>query len=50
MENYEVCWQEFDRNGRIVTKRKAFKSERAFNRFVDKLFAKENFFKVLAYR
>ena len=50
MENYEVCWQEITAKGKIVTKRKAFKNERTFNRFVDKLFEKNGFLKVIAYR
>lgn len=50
METYEVCWQEINASGRIVTKRKAFRNERRFNRFVEKLFEKDGFLKILAFR
>ena len=50
MEMYEVCWQEIARSGKIVTKRKAFKNERKFNRFIEKLFENPSFLKILAFR
>lgn len=50
MDHYEVCWQEFNASGRLVTKRKSFKTERAFNKFVEKLFKKDSFYKIFAYR
>ena len=47
---YEVAWQEFGRNGQLVTKRKGFKTEAAMQRFIDKLYSKDNFYKVLGTR
>ena len=46
---YEICWQEFKKNGEIVTKRKAFKTEQARTRFVEKLVDKNSFYQILAY-
>lgn len=48
--DYEVAWQEFDKHDRLVTKRKAFKTEAAFDRFIERLFEKDNFYKILATR
>ena len=50
MYEFEVCWQEINARGKIVTKRKSFKTEKAFNRFVEKLFEKDGFLQILAYR
>lgn len=51
MEEFkEVTWQEFNRNDRIVTKRKVFKSEQAMDKFIEKLCEKDNFCRILAYR
>lgn len=50
MFDYEVCYQEFNDNGKIVTKRRKFKTARAFNKFMEQLFQKDNFHKILAYR
>lgn len=47
---FEVAWQEINAKGRIVTKRKCFDSEAKLNRFVEKLFQKDNFVQVLGYR
>lgn len=46
----EVVWQEFNKNDRIVTKRKSFKTEEALQKFVEKLYEKENFYMMLAYK
>ena len=46
----EVAWQEFSKSGRIVTKFKEFKTERAMARFIEKLFAKDNFYQIIATR
>ena len=46
----EVAWQEFNKSGRLVTKRKTFKTDAALERFIQKLFEKDNFYGVLATR
>ena len=48
-EDYAVAWQEFDRNDRIVTKRKEFKTEKQLKAFVEKLEQKNNFYQILAF-
>ena len=50
MEMYEVCWQEIKATGLIVTKRKAFKTEKALNKFIEKLFDNDRFYRILATR
>ena len=47
---FEVVWQEFNRRDAVVTKRKAFRTEAALDKFIDKLHEKDNFWQVLAYR
>ena len=46
---FEVAWKEIDRKGRIVSKRKAFASFAARERFVVKLVEKDSFFRIDAY-
>ena len=46
----EVMWREFDRNDRLVTKRKSFKTAEAMRRFIEKLFEKDNFYTIVATR
>ena len=41
---YEVAWQEFDRNDRIVTKRKAFKTEEGRAKFIEQISYKALFY------
>ena len=41
---YEVASQEFDRNDRIVTKRKAFKTEEGRAKFIVRISYKASFF------
>ena len=41
---YEVAWQEFDRNDRIVTKRKAFKTEEGRAKFIERISYKASFY------
>ena len=41
---YEVAWQEFDRNDRIVTKRKAFKPEEGRAKFIERISYKASFY------
>lgn len=47
---FEVAWQEFNKADRLVTKRKAFKTEAAREKFINKLVEKDNFHMILAYR
>lgn len=46
----EVAWQEFNKNDRLVTKRKSFKTAEAMEKFIEKLFEKDNFHTILATR
>lgn len=41
-------WQEFNRNGRIVTKTKEFETLSAMNKFIEKTFEKDNFYQSIA--
>lgn len=50
MNTYEVAWQEIGRNDRVTTKRRAFKTQEALDRFVEKVTEKDNFYRILAYR
>ena len=45
---FEVVWHEIDRKGLIVSKRKAFASSAARERFIGKLAEKDSFFRILA--
>lgn len=47
---YEVAWQEFNKNDRLVTKRKSFKTEAARDKFIEKICEKDNFYMILATR
>gem|GEM_PF-4941340 len=46
MSEYEVCWHEFDRDERLVLKRKLFKSGKERHKFMVKLRAKANFHRI----
>ena len=46
---YAVRWQEFDRNDRVVTKEREFKTAKAREAFIIKLEEKDSFFQILAY-
>lgn len=46
----EIVWQEFNKSGRIVTKRKGFKTTKAAERFLEKLYEKDNFYSIIATR
>ena len=35
--DYEVAWQEFDRNDRLVTKTKSFKTEKGRAKFIERI-------------
>ena len=47
---YEVMWQEITASDKIVTNRKGFGTKAALDKFVEKLFQKDGFLKILAYR
>lgn len=46
----ELVWQEFNKNDRIVTKRKTFKTQEAMQKFIEKVVEKDNFYTILATR
>lgn len=46
----EIIWQEFNKSGRLVVKRKRFANERAMERYIKKLFVKDSFYQLLASR
>lgn len=46
----EIAWQEFNKNDKLVTKRKSFKTDEALERFIEKLTEKDNFYTILAMR
>lgn len=47
---FEVVWQEFNRGGAIVTKRKAFRTKAGLDRFIKRLYEKDNFWQILGTR
>lgn len=47
---YEVVWQEFNRSGALVTKRKAFDTEEKMQKYVERLVEKDNFYTIVATR
>ena len=40
---YEVAWQEFDRNDRLVTKTRTFKTEEGRAKFIERISYKASF-------
>lgn len=47
---FEIAWKEFTKSGRIVIKSKSFDNEVKMNIFIERLFGKENFYEMIAYR
>ena len=47
---FEIAWKEVTKTDRIVVKRKAFKTEAAREKFIEKLFDKDNFLELIAVR
>lgn len=47
---FEIAWKEVSKTDRIVVKRKAFKTEAARERFIEKLFDKDSFLEIMAIR
>ena len=46
----EIVWQEIKKNGEIAEKRRTFKTEKALEKFIDKLVDKDNFYNIFATR
>ena len=50
MEKFKaIAWTEFDRQDRLVTKSREFKTAKALEAFVKKLEQKSNFNEIIAY-
>ena len=47
---YEVAWQEFDRNDRLVTKTRTFKTEEGRAKFIERISYKASFHCIYATR
>ncbi len=47
---YEVAWMEIQKSGKIVTKRKGFKTTEAREKFVERLFEKGNLYHLIGFR
>ncbi len=46
----EISWQEINRKGEIKTKTRTFQTEKAADKFLEKLHQKDSFYRILAYR
>lgn len=46
----ELAWQEINKNDKVVTKRKTFKTSEAMEKFIEKVCEKDNFYKILVTR
>ena len=49
MSEYGIRWVEFNKRNEMVTKEKIFKTEKARNRFADKVVEKDNFYQIDAW-
>ena len=49
-DDYGVKWREFDKNDRLVTKEKFFKNKKSYDKFIDKLEDKDNFYEIIGTR
>lgn len=49
MTEYGIRWQEFNKRDEVVTKEKIFKTEKAREKFIDKLVEKDNFYQLDAW-
>lgn len=47
---YEVAWQEISKSGKVLTKRKSFQTQKALEKFIEKLYDKDSFYGILATR
>ena len=48
MYGYGVRWLEFNKKDQLVMKEKYFETEKALNRFIEKLMKKDNFHSIYA--
>ena len=49
MERFEIRWIEINKKMELVNKRKGFDTEKARDKFVEKLVEKDNYYGMLAY-
>jgi len=49
MTEYGIRWQEFNKRDEVITKEKIFKTEKAREKFVDRLVEKDNFYQLDAW-
>ena len=47
---YEIAWKEITTRGRIVCKRRAFRSESARETYIDQLVQKDSFYEIIGLR
>lgn len=47
---FEIAWKEVLKSGRLTIKRKAFDSERKMNAFIERLYDKDGFIEIIAYK
>ena len=47
---YEIAWKEITTKGRIVYKRRAFKSDTARETYIDQLILKDSFYEIIGIR
>ena len=47
---FEVAWKEITARGRIVCKRKSFKSDSARETYIDQLIQKDSFYEIVGLR
>ena len=45
---YGIRWQEFNKKDQLVMKEKYFETEKALNKFIEKLIHKDNFHSIYA--
>jgi len=46
---YGIRWQEFNKKDQLVMKEKNFETEKALNKFIEKLIQKDNFHSIYAW-
>ena len=47
---FEIAWREITAKGRIVCKRRTFKSESARETYIDRLIQKDSFYEIVGIR
>lgn len=48
--DYGVKWREFDKRDRLTTKEKFFKNKKSYEKFLEKLEDKDNFYEIIGTR